>query len=245
MINPRLCYGFFVIGFAVNTVTLAGTSISIGGIQQSGSNNRIVIGGSGNVVTSGVSGSGKQASVSRTIAKFNQVVSSLSADVIFRPAPRYQVVLQGDDNILPLITTEVKNRQLILSAKDSYSTRNDISITVFAPFISRFEGNGAGDIQLHDLQADTLALFVSGSSDLVASGRVAELNVHLRGSGDLDLKGLRSKTCSLELEGSGDIAVFASSTFSGTIAGSGDVSIYGSPGKVTQNVTGSGEFTIE
>lgn len=234
-----------LVALNVPGLALAGNSISIGGIHQSGSGNSIIIGGSGSSSSSGVEGSGKSVKLNRSLPKFSKIFSDLSAEILFQAAPRFEVILQGDDNILPLISTQVKDNQLVLTASGDYMSRNDLKITVFAPFITRFEGVGSGDVRLQELRTETLELLMSGSGDMEANGTVAELNVRLNGSGDLNLADLQAKKCSLALEGSGDISVFASSQFKGEIAGSGDVSIHGKPAKITQSVTGSGEFVFE
>ena len=243
--------GYFLFAACFFTVScfcaasFAATSISIGDIQQSGSNNRISIGGS-TINSSGlVEGSGKRVRLSQSKDKFSEIDINLAADIEYQPASRYELVLEGDDNILPLLSTEVSEGRLRISSKANYVTENKISITVFAPFLSRFESRGSSDIQFTDLQSPSLELRMTGSGNLQAKGRVTDLSVKLSGSGDLNMRGLKSEQATLELKGSGNVSLYASRQFTGRITGSGDVRVFGNPGNVTKKVTGSGEFVFK
>jgi hypothetical protein len=119
-----------------------------------------------------------------------------------------------------------------------------VHIVVTAPAVHIFNLEGSADLTLKDYDQDTLAIDISGSGDVVASGKVRALELDISGSGDADLAGLSATDANVAIAGSGDVRVAPTGKADISISGSGDVDVTTRPATVNQNVTGSGDVSV-
>ncbi len=215
-----------------------------------------------------VTGSGRQATESRTLPEFQAIRLGGSMDLQVRQGPVQSVQLQADDNLLPLLETVVENTAdgatLKVRWKDgqSLSTRSKVVVSVVLPRLNAIAAAGAGDVRvdafntpalklslagsgdvkLNGLGTEDLQLSLSGSGDVAGTGKATRLKVQLAGSGDVQLAELQADEVRISIAGSGDAAVNAQKTLDVSIAGSGDVSYTGNPA-VRSKVAGSGSVT--
>lgn len=117
----------------------------------------------------------------------------------------------------------------------------EVKIVVTAPDINSFNLEGSANLRLRDYDQDTLAVDISGSGEVSATGRTRALEVDISGSGDADLASLATTDANVAIAGSGDAVVAPTGTADISIAGSGDVELTTRPATVNQNVTGSGD----
>ncbi len=117
----------------------------------------------------------------------------------------------------------------------------EIKIVVTAPDVNTFSVEGSANLMLRDYDQDTLAVDISGSGEVSATGRTRSLEVDISGSGDADLGSLATTDANVAIAGSGDAVVAPTGRADISIAGSGDVQLNTRPSTVNQDVTGSGE----
>ncbi|WP_312735723.1 GIN domain-containing protein [Brevundimonas sp.] len=121
------------------------------------------------------------------------------------------------------------------------SERDELKVMITAPKVNRFVANGSGDLTIRDYDQPSLALDLSGSSDVTASGRADRLSLDIAGSGDADLARLTLKDARIDIAGSGEATVAATGTVDVSIDGSGDVNLAMRPAKLNSSISGSGE----
>lgn len=187
-----------------------------------------------------VRGSGVLGHEDRDIGDFHEIVIDGGVDVKFTRDDDVSFSLSGDDNLLELITSDVKRGVLHIGSKKSYQSKLPVVATLTAPSLSAVEMNGSGDLDLNDLNESSLDLDLNGSGGVVANGDTDEFRIRVSGSGSMDAKRLRSKEASVQITGSGDIEVNATDSLDVSIIGSGNVVYYGNPKKVEPNIIGSG-----
>lgn len=218
----------------------------------------IVVGGAG----PRVEGSGNLAEDVRAVSGFSKLELRGPVNVQLRHADVERVTLRGDDNILPLIETRVEGGRLIVGARKDAAFRTRNRLTAVVEFTQLdgvlirgsgdvradrvqaaiFDGTiqGAGDVSITELTADTVALSVSGSGNFKARGRAGTLGIVIEGSGDVSVEDLQAKTVAVRIAGSGDARVHATDRLQVRIAGSGDVRYRGAP-QIEKKVSGSGD----
>lgn len=216
------------------------------------------------VVSFGVVGSGNLSSETRTLESFDHVVLAGSGDVVFIKGDKEEIKIEADDNILPLITTEVKNGVLIISLKPNQMVRSykamrfevtykDISaldlvgsgsMAADAVTSGSFKASitGSGDIDLTNLQADSLEAIIAGSGEITLSGKAEKLNISLPGSGNFNGFDFETRESRISIIGSGRVQVNATESLAANITGSGDIEYKGGPSDVEKHVTGSGSI---
>jgi hypothetical protein len=191
-----------------------------------------------------VVGSGTVASQVRGVHAFRAIRLHGPVDLQFRVGPQ-RVEIVADDNILPLVTTTVKDGTLVLDlTKQRMTTRNPIKAIITAPTLEAVAIHGSGDADLSGLASASFAVSIDGSGDVCARGKAGRVAVSIRGSGDVDTRALRADTAAVQVSGSGDVEVFAVKSVAATVNGSGAITVHGKPASVARQVNGSGSIRV-
>jgi hypothetical protein len=194
--------------------------------------------------TSTVVGSGKVTSQTRSATGFSSVVLKGSANVTITLGPSESIVVEGDDNILPLIETDVQNDQLVINTRPNthLTTSNPVRVTVTVKTLKGVTLSGSGNMDVSGLEGGRLLFELPGSGNITVNGTADSVNVSLPGSGNIYCDGLKAKSASVTLNGSGNIKVYASDSLDASIRGSGEIRYAGDPVTVNKSVTGSGSI---
>ena len=206
-----------------------------------------------------VSGSGEVVTRTREVPEFDRVLLKGSGRVTLVRGEAQKVEIKTDENILPLVQTEVKGDLLEISHKNynlrpttleiqlsmkrlrgvTISGSGDVTgQSAFEADEFRAEINGSGDMDLA-VVASRLATVINGSGSMALTGKAAEHQATINGSGGIRAFGLESEKASISIAGSGDCSLCASESLTANISGSGDVIYTGSP-RVESRVKGSG-----
>ena len=189
-----------------------------------------------------IKGSGNLISESRELIDFTSLELIGSIDVNMTSGNEYSCIVEGDDNLIPLIKTEVKGQKLKISTKENYSTKEGLVVNIIAIEYEKVSIIGSGDIMITDVDHEALSLNISGSGNIIATGKVQKLIANVNGSGDLMLSELKSDYATITINGSGDAEIWTSESLSAIVNGSGDIEYYGDPKIVQSKVNGSGEI---
>jgi hypothetical protein len=195
-----------------------------------------ILRGSGNIV-------GDERS-SLKFTQFNKVIISGATDVHVKQGKDRSVVVLGDDNIVPLILTDVIEDTLHIGSRASYQTRSIIRVSITVPDLIDVSLSGAADVVISNLEQDSVSLKVSGSGDVTATGRVKHLKLRTSGSGDIRAVSLQADTVEAKCSGSGDISTTALHSATLKATGSGDIKLFGKPANVNLISKGSGDVRI-
>jgi hypothetical protein len=209
-------------------------------------------------------GSGDVIRVQRPTDAFTAVKLKGSFNLFIRQDSVRKVEIVADDNIAPLIETEVRGGTLVIEERNNKCTRKvtrrDIYISV--PQLTSITLEGSGNIEGENtFKGTSLSVIIDGSGKISMSYEGDDLNSVIDGSGNISLSGsskgatyvitgsgyldagqVNAQNVHATVGGSGYIVVTATSTLSANISGSGNISYYGNP-SVTQNITGSGSVT--
>ncbi len=206
-----------------------------------------------------VVGSGVIVTETRELADFDAIELHMSGDVRVSIGKAMPFEISGEDNILPLIKTEVRDRRLIISVTKPFKTKHSPDIELTIPDIESAAIHGSGDMDIGRVDGKSLKLAVHGSGDLRCEGKTEQLTVRIAGSGDVRLNGVaeqllveirgsgdvhgfdcKASNVSVTIHGSGDARVHAIDALNVVIHGSGDVQYKGNP-QVNQVIKGSGD----
>lgn len=190
-----------------------------------------------------VIGSEVAATERRDLGAFSAIECAVSAEVKVTRTERNFLVITADDNLLPIITTEVRGETLVIKAKENYSSKTPARIEIGVPKLSRLEILGSSDFSLDSVTDEELKVEICGSGAVAATGAVDLLEAKINGSGDLKLKNLQAKVCRLVVNGSGDAEVSVSAGLDVRINGSGKVEYHGNPESVDSRINGSGRIS--
>jgi hypothetical protein len=208
-----------------------------------------------------VSGSGNIVEAQRDVSEFNRVLLKGAGKVFLSQGEAQFLQIKTDDNIMPLIETDVSGKKLTISHGEYR-----LKPTVFEVFIvvenlqgvaisgsgdvigkTRFSANtfyaqisGSGDIEL-EVEAGMLESKISGSGSIHLIGKADTYAATISGSGEINAFDMAAKNVSVQISGSGDCRISVSEALDAKISGSGDIYYRGRP-QVNTKISGSGSL---
>lgn len=190
-----------------------------------------------------VQGSGTPRTVERTPDAFQIVSIDGAFNVTITGDKQTALSLTADDNLLPHIVTEVKDRTLHITTSRSICAKSTMKVSVGTPALEAVYTTGANDIVLKKLDGDRLDLQIDGSGSLSASGQTGLFSAVLKGATELRAKDLKAEEVRVTISGAGDAEVYASRSIHALVSGIGNVIYYGHPADVRREITGLGNVT--
>lgn len=189
-----------------------------------------------------IKGSGLVKTEKRSLARFASLDVACAGAIRVRSQEQNGLEISGDDNILPLIITEVKDDTLYIRSSKEYEPQGKLEIIVSTPDLKRFVFAGAGEADLANVKNERLELVLSGAGDLTASGETKEADVTLSGAGSVDAKNLHAVNAKVDSTGVGSVDVYATGKLDAKASGIGEINYYGSPKTVNKQAGGIGEI---
>ena len=214
-----------------------------------------------------VKGNGNVTTVTRITSDYNGIKCAGSMDYILVKGTEGKILIEGEENLLEYIITEVKDGNLIVKTKKnanlSPSWNKTIKITIPFHDIEKVSLAGSGDLWNEDkintssfsvslagsgdvtinIDASSVKGSIAGSGDLTLKGTTNDLEAKVAGSGDFHGFGLEANNTTVSVAGSGDAQVVSNKSIKARIAGSGDIDYKGSPDKKDTKVSGSGSIS--
>lgn len=187
----------------------------------------------------GVSGSGNIQREKREVAAFDSISTEGSFEVEIVCQQSQSVEIEGDDNILSLVGTQVSNNVLHLKNTGSYSVTKPIVVRISVPDIKRIALAGAGSINVSGLKNDQLEIESEGAPNVRVAGETRSLGIDASGAGKIDTLKLRAARVVVDSKGVALVEVHAVEKLDVTISGPSTV-IYKGNAVVNQTVNGPG-----
>jgi hypothetical protein len=177
-----------------------------------------------------VNGDGNMTTVNRTLDPFHSIYFTGSFDVVITQGSSPAVKIVGEDNIIPLIVTEVKGGSLEIRTKDhsNINSRKPITVYITASGLDQINSAGSGDLHSEgELKGNHMEVTLAGSGEMHLELQANDVEGKLQGSGDMKL----------DLQLTGD--------FHGDVAGSGNMETTGTADHATLDVAGSGDISAK
>lgn len=190
----------------------------------------------------GVRGSGNVITETRDAGGFDEIVVLGSGEVVVSVTGTESLMIEAEDNIMPLLTTEVRGGRLELGSESSFSATQGITYTISAVALEGVEINGSGDVLATGIDADSFEVRISGSGDVEATGTTGELDVGVSGSGSYRGEDLVASVGTVSVSGSGSVLVNVTDDLTASVSGSGRVEYIGDPA-LDEEVSGSGDVS--
>jgi Putative auto-transporter adhesin, head GIN domain len=190
----------------------------------------------------GVVGSGNRKTEERSVAEFDEIVVEGAYQVEVTCGQPLSLRLEADDNILPLIRTEVEGRRLRITQARGMSLKSMPVVRIGVPDLKVVSIPGASDFRLSGVRNDALKIGVEGAARLRASGETGTLDLTLSGAGLIDARELRARSAAVVSNGAGLTSVYATESLDATVNGIGSIDYYGDPKAVSPQINGIGRI---
>jgi hypothetical protein len=159
--------------------------------------------------------------------------------VVLAAGEPHSLEVTADDNVLPLVRSEVRGDTLHLGLTSISLTRaREIVCRVTLAELRLAEGSGAAVIDAHGIDAERLAVRLSGASSGSASGSLGELTLDLSGASRWNGPTLRARAVGATLSGASFALVRAADSLRAEASGASTLEYLGDP-VVVSSVSGA------
>ncbi len=190
-------------------------------------------------IRDGVIGSGSRKIETRDLPSFTGISTEGAFDIQVSCQKPQSIEVEGDDNILPLINTEVSDNVLHIRNLRSYSVQDNITIRITVPNLEGVSASGAGKLDISGLKNDKFEVTINGAPSLKLAGQTKLIDIDANGAGKIDAHKLLASRAVVDSKGVARIEVHAQEELNVTISGPSHVIYDGDP-KVNKTVHGPG-----
>jgi Putative auto-transporter adhesin, head GIN domain len=187
-----------------------------------------------------VSGSGTSKIDKRSVPAFTSVDISGAYEVEIVAQKGQSVEIEGDDNLLALIKTEVQNGVLEIRNEKSISTKNKLRVRISVQQLDGIETSGASNIVATNVKSDNFKIDSSGASELKVSGEAKALSIESSGAGTINTKDLHAEKVQVSSSGAATAEVYATEELTAHASGGAIIDYYGDPKNVKEDKSGAG-----
>lgn len=211
-----------------------------------------------------VPASGKIKTETRDIQGFMAIAIKYPAEILVQQGKTESVTVEADDNLLPQLTTEVRNDTLYIENNEPVWGKRvrpskTVNITITVKDLKEIDFSSAGKLQVENLKTDKLKMVLSGAGEVIfngmsvqefesvlsgagsimADGTADDVKLTISGFGSFDSPQLTSTTADVHISGAGSATLAVKDELTATVSGAGSVNYIGSP-KVVQHISGAG-----
>ena len=210
-------------------------------------------------------GSGRVITEPRHVPDFRSVSLSGMGTILITQGPTPALEIEAEDNVMPLLRTEVRNGALNLWFRRQLRRRKivptkEIVFHITAPDIQAVEISGAGKLKCKALKTKALKIDLSGAavvdmgldtgaldldaagaSKIILRGRADRQTVDMSGSGAYLARDLEGQTATLTISGAGRAEVNVTRALDVALSGAGAVLYRGDP-HITPEISGAGKI---
>jgi hypothetical protein len=211
-----------------------------------------------------IEGSGNTITENRTVrdAPFDEVELNGIADVFISYDTIFEVLVEGEDNIIPYYTAKVLGGRLVIECTTTRCMRKADVVNVYvrmpelvqvlnngdgyiesdAASLYGFEAtsNGTGEINIRNIDTRLLNATVNGSGNMELMGDAESTNLTVNGSGQIIAYDLMQNECDAYMMADGNIYTRFYNRLNAFVSGSGNIFYKGDWRRVFTNITGSG-----
>jgi len=192
-----------------------------------------------------VQGSGVAKTEAREAHGFSAISFTGVGRVVVEQGSTESLTVTADDNILPLLETQVNDGTLVISVKSNkifdagFHPKTPIEFKIVVKDLTKIALTGAGNADVVKLQTERLDANMTGVGNLALRGSADHLNVTLSGAGTFQGEDFAAKTANVTCSGVGNAVVNVSEKLDASVSGVGSIEYVGDP-RVTEKVSGLG-----
>lgn len=176
-----------------------------------------------------IKGSGKRELQKREVAAFTSISAEGAFTIEVTCQKNQSLEVEGDDNVLEYVTTEVGSNILRLKNTRNYSTSEPVKFRISVPNLEGLSVNGAGHVDVKGLNNDKFEIDTNGAATIVVSGNTKVIDVGANGAGKIDAENLRAPRAVVDSKGVARIDLGVTDQLDVTVSGPSTVTYKGDP----------------
>lgn len=215
--------------FVLASALLIG-SIFIGGCGFSGFNN---------FGDDDIKGSGVLKNETRAVSGFSKVEAGGAIRLEITAQKDFSVSVEADDNLLPLIKTEVRGDTLKIYREKGSSSKIGIKVTISMPDVNGIDISGASTAVVSGAKSESLELEASGASKIKIDGEAKDLTSDASGASGIDAENLLAENADIKASGASNTTVSATGELEADASGASTIYYTGEPKNLNQKSSGA------
>ena len=189
-----------------------------------------------------IKGNGKRELQKRQVAAFTSISTNGAFAIEVTCQKDLSLEIEGDENVLDFVSTEVDNKILRLDRKQNFSTSEPIRVKISVPNLEGLSVNGAGNINIKGMNNDKFEIDTNGAPTITVSGTTKMVDIAANGAGKVDTQNLHATRAVVDARGVARIELDVSDQLDVDISGPSSVTYTGNPA-VNKNIQGPGKLT--
>ena len=191
----------------------------------------------------GVRGSGNIVRENRKVTGFDKVAVGGGFQVEVVAGKEFGVEVEADDNLMPLVITEVDGDTLSIDTEKNYSAKSPLRVRITAPDIVGIDTSGGAGVTVSGVKNSGLSIESSGGSRVTVSGDTAKLNIDMSGGAKILAGSLTAIDANIDGSGGSSVEVVVSGDLRSDISGGSRVTYRGEPTNIFTNKSGAARVT--
>ena len=187
-----------------------------------------------------VKGSGKRVLQKREITPFTSISTEGAFEIEVTCQKNPSLEVEGDDNVLELVTADVSGNVLRLKSTKGYSTSEPVRFKINVPNLEGLNVSGAGRIEIKDVKNDRFEIDSNGAPTINVSGSTKAVDINSNGAAKIDTQNLHASRAVVESNGVSRIDLDVTEQLDVTVSGPSSVTYKGDP-VVNKTVHGPGK----
>jgi hypothetical protein len=186
-------------------------------------------------------GSGRTAVETRSVDGFSEVSVGGGALLVLKQTGQESLRVEVDDNLLPLVETELRDGRLSLGFKpgSGVTTARGLRFELTARELRAIAASGGARVEATGIDTPALRVDVSGGGQVRAAGQAAHQEVTASGGGQYDGAHLATRTARVDVSGGGWAVVDVADELDASASGGGWVEYGGNP-RLSEETSGGG-----
>jgi len=187
-----------------------------------------------------IKGSGKRVMQKRNVPSFTSISTEGAFTIEITCQKNLGLEVEGDDNVLDVVTTEVNNNILRLRNTKSYSTSEPVTFKISVPNLEGLSVSGAGRIDIKGMNNDKFEIDSLGAPTINVSGTTKVVDIDTTGAGKIDTHNLHAARAVVDSRGVSRVDLDVAEQLDVKISGPSSVTYKGDP-VVHKDIRGPGK----
>ena len=189
-----------------------------------------------------VKGNGKRELQKRQVAAFSSISTNgaFMIEITCQKDPSLEI--EGDENVLGFVKTEVSSNILRLDNSQNYSVSEPVRVRISVPNLEGLSVNGAGHIDVKGIKNDKFEIDTNGAPSITVAGTTKMVDIAANGAGKVDTQNLHATRAVVDARGVARVDLDVSDQLDVEISGPSSVTYSGNP-SVNKNIHGPGKLT--
>lgn len=189
-----------------------------------------------------VRGNGKRELQKREVAAFTSISTNGAFTIEVTCQKTLSLEIEGDENILSFVTTEVGNNMLRIDNSQNYSPSEPVKVKISVPNLEALSVNGGGHIEIKGMNNDKFEIDSNGAPTIVVAGTTKLVDIGANGAGKIDTQNLHAMRAVVDARGVTKVDLDVSDQLDVEISGPASVTYKGDP-VVNKTINGPGKLT--